>query len=255
MDNSIPITELTTLQKVERFKAILVNRSENGNPSATEYARLRSDLIMNPELHGRLPQMVITYSTLSEFWSFIKYYNPTWRGRTEYIRQQFHDLLLELEMGNNTPTKKPTEETLSRLDSDEVNKLFAVAMNRTQNDANGAITAAKSLLESTCKLLLDDMEIKYGTSEDIPTLFKKISTALNLHPDKYPDESLRKILRGCSSIVQGLSETRNRISDAHGQGRNAMNASPRHAKLTVGVAGAMSMFLVETYEHCKSIAD
>lgn len=249
---SEPAIQLTTLQKVERIKHLLTQRAEGHDPSNDEYATLRTELLQCPDLKGRLPKIITQYRTINEFWNYIKPWHEgcgSYAARREHIREQFHELLLELELGHTSPTKRPTEETLKLLDSEEAQKLFSIAMNRTANDANGAVTAAKSLLESTCKLLLDDMKVEYTPSEDIPSLFKKISTTLNLHPTKHPNDSLKKILSGCASIVQGIAETRNKISDSHGQGRNPMNAAPRHAKLTVGVAGAMSAFLVETYEH------
>jgi hypothetical protein len=244
-----PIVPLTTLQKVERIKLLLTQRAEGGQPNGYEYSTLRSELVCLPELEGKLPEMVIMYRTINEFWTYIKPLYGSYHERREHIREQFHDLLTELETRKTNPTQKPTEETLKRLNSEEVQKLFTIAMNRTEKDANGAVTAAKSLLESTCKLLLDDMKEAYTATEDIPSLFKKISTKLNLHPTQHPNDSLKKILSGCASIVQGIAETRNKISDAHGQGRNPMNAAPRHAKLAVGMAGAMSAFLVETYKH------
>ena len=246
---SDPKIQLTTLQKVERIKLLLTQRSEGGHPDNYEYSTLRAELVSLPELEGKLPEIVVMYRSISEFWTYIKPLYGSYHERREHIREEFHELLTELELGKTNPTQRPTEETLKHLNSEEVQKLFTIAMNRTEKDANSAVTAAKSLLESTCKLLLDDMNIEYNPTEDIPSLFKKISTKLNLHPTQHPNDSLRKILSGCSSIVQGIAETRNKISDAHGQGRNPMNAAPRHAKLTVGTAGAMSSFLVETYKH------
>ena len=139
--------------------------------------------------------MVMIYRSFSEFWTFIKHRIQIYRsyaGRKEYIRKEFHELLTELELGKTNPTQKSTEKTLKHLNSEEVQKLFTIAMNRTEKDANGAATAAKSLLELICKLLLDDMKVEYSSSEDIPSLFKKISPKLNLHPTQYPNDSSKK---------------------------------------------------------------
>lgn len=233
---------------------LLTQRAENGNPDQSEYIKLRSELVTMPELHGKMPEIMILHRTIPEFWTYIKALYPTWAERREHIKQQFHELLMELETGITNPALRPAAERLEHLDSKEVQKLFAIAMNRTEKDANGAVTAAKSLLESTCKVLLDDMKVVYTAKEDIPSLFKKISTKLNLHPTQHPNDSLKQILSGCVSIVQGIAETRNKISDAHGQGRNPMNAAPRHARLAVSMAGAMSAFLVETYQNMTDAA-
>ncbi|MDF9620567.1 abortive infection family protein [Pseudomonas entomophila] len=49
------------------------------------------------------------------------------------------------------------------------------------------------------------------------------------------------------SVVH-TSSLRNRLSDAHGKGKNAAKASPRHAELAVNPAGSMAMFLLTTWE-------
>ena len=41
---------------------------------------------------------------------------------------------------------------------------------------------------------------------------------------------------------------RNRIGDAHGQGRNPVRPAPRHAALAVNLAGSVATFLVETWQ-------
>ena len=244
--------QLTTLEKVERIKLLLTERAQGLSPDKTIYSTLRSELIKITELKGKLPEMIRNHRTLDEFWRFIK---NKFEGsgchslRKEYIKEEFDNLLTELEMEPTNPTQKTTTETLKHLNSEEVQNLLINAIDRSEKDPNGAVTAAKSLLESTCKLLLDDMKEEYDSSDDIPSLFKKISTQLNLHPTQHADKSLKKILSGCALIVQGIAETRNKISDAHGQGRNPMNAEPRHAKLTVSTAGAISAFLVETYQN------
>ena len=40
---------------------------------------------------------------------------------------------------------------------------------------------------------------------------------------------------------------RNKLGDAHGKGKKAVKPAARHAALAVNLAGAMAMFLVETW--------
>ena len=48
-------------------------------------------------------------------------------------------------------------------------------------------------------------------------------------------------------MVQNLGSFRNKVSDAHGQGKHPVKPLPRHATLAVNLAGAMSTFLIETW--------
>jgi hypothetical protein len=42
--------------------------------------------------------------------------------------------------------------------------------------------------------------------------------------------------------------------DAHGQGRNPIRPTPRHAELAVNLAGTMAAFLVSTWKEIKTAA-
>jgi hypothetical protein len=99
-----------------------------------------------------------------------------------------------------------------------------------------------------CKLILDDLGEKYDATADLPKLYKQASKSLNLAPEQHVEPVFKQILGGCASVVEGLGSLRNKLGDAHGQGKKRMKALPRHAQLAVNLAGAMSTFLVETYE-------
>ncbi|CAB3975658.1 hypothetical protein BCO9919_07005 [Burkholderia cenocepacia] len=41
-----------------------------------------------------------------------------------------------------------------------------------ESDPEGAITMARTLLESTCKHILDELEVTYGESPELPELYR-----------------------------------------------------------------------------------
>ena len=55
-------------------------------------------------------------------------------------------------------------------------------------------------------------------------------------------------LRPCTSVVEGLGALRNRLSDAHGQGKSGVKPASRHAELAVNLAGALAVFMLATRE-------
>ena len=67
---------------------------------------------------------------------------------------------------------------------------------------------------------------------------------LNLALHQHQEAIFKAILGNCQSVVNYLGSIRNKIGDAHGQGRRAVKPKPRHAELAVNLAGAMAAFLV-----------
>jgi Abortive infection C-terminus len=69
---------------------------------------------------------------------------------------------------------------------------------------------------------------------------------LNLSPDQHTETGFKQILKGASSVIDGLANLRNKLSDSHGHSARQARPGARHAALAVNMAGAMSMFLMET---------
>jgi hypothetical protein len=122
---------------------------------------------------------------------------------------------------------------------------------RRDDDSEGAITAARSLLETVCKHLLDELGEQYDDKADLPKLYGTTAAKLNLAPSQHTEQVFKQILGGCHSVVEGVGALRNRLSDAHGKGKSAPRPQARHAQLAVNLAGAMAMFLVETLDEMK----
>ena len=87
----------------------------------------------------------------------------------------------------------------------------------------------------------------YGPNDDLPKLYKLASEKLNLAPSQHSEEAFKRILGGCASVVEGLGSLRNKVGDAHARGKRPIRVLPRHAHLAVNLAGAMALYLVETF--------
>ena len=123
------------------------------------------------------------------------------------------------------------------------------ALDRKTSDPEGAITISRTLLESVCKNILDEQGIEYNSNKiELPELYKKTAKTLNLSASQHTEGIFRQILSGCSNIIIGLGSLRNRLGDAHGQGRNNIKPAPRHSELAVNLSGSMALYLIETYK-------
>lgn len=72
---------------------------------------------------------------------------------------------------------------------------------------------------------------------------------MNLSASQHNEEVFKQILGGCSAIVSGLGTLRNRLGDAHGQGKMPVKPSARHAELAVNLSGSMALFLISTWRN------
>ena len=144
-------------------------------------------------------------------------------------------------------------DTLETFDAEGVHAIWTKALSRRVADPEGAITVARTLVETVCKRILDDCGAAYSDKDDLPKLYATAAKALNLAPDQHSEEPIKAILGNAMGLVNGLGTLRNRLSDAHGRGGpRPVKPSPRHASLAVNTAGAIATFMVETYIERRS---
>ena len=183
------------LDKLEILQNIYVARSTHGPTDEQEYKQLRHDLLDDGRLGSRLPRFVRTSRTLDQFWMFIKPKFATYDERRQYIAEQFRPLVDELE-GHYTGAEEQVESALKSLSADAVSLAWRKALERQATDPEGAITAARTLLESVCKHILDDARQEYGTDADLPKLSRLTAEHLKIAPSQHSESIFKQILGG-----------------------------------------------------------
>lgn len=236
------------LVKIEMLKNMLVARATGESADEGDYQILRQELLAHPLLKDKLPRFVRTCRTFGEFWPFIKDKFGTYAERRGFLGEQFNPVLTFLEDQVAAPADSAADEVLGQVDTPHVQAVWRKALERRANDPEGAITSARTLLETTCKHILDEAGVEYNDSADLPSLYSLTAKTLNLSPSQHSEDIFKQILGGCHSVVQGLGALRNSLSDAHGKGKKAPKPASRHAALAVNLAGAMASFLIETWE-------
>lgn len=240
--------KLSDLEKAEYLQNMLISTATGGTAEEQDYKQLRQYFIDNPLTSSHLPTFVRTNRDLSQFWAFIKYKFATYQERRNYIWTEFNPLLESLEGKNNKPADPMISEGLKSFDEEGVHSVWSKALERRIADPEGAITASRTLLESVCKHILDNENIAYEKNRiELPELYKLTSKALNIAPNQHTEEVFKQILGGVTSVVIGLGSLRNRLGDAHGQGKAPVKPGARHAQLAVNLAGATALFLIETW--------
>jgi AbiJ N-terminal domain 3/Abortive infection C-terminus len=118
-------------------------------------------------------------------------------------------------------------------------------------DPAAAIGSSKELVESVCKVILDDYSEAYTRNDNLPDLYKKTATMLRLNVEAVREstrgsEAARRTLGALVTIVHSLAELRNELGLGHGRAKSSA-ASTRHAWLAFNAASAIAQFLLETW--------
>lgn len=239
------------LIKIETIQNLLIARATGSNENTSEYETLRFYLLKEADIKNLLPKYILTCRNLQQFWQFIKFEYATYAERRDVIWKSFQPILEKLEFSSEVPSDQIIKNVVQNIDSYYIHTIWNKALERRTTDPDGAITLSRTLLESTCKHILDELSVEYGNAPDINQLYRLVSSNLNLSPSQHTEQIFKQILGGCSAIVEGLGSLRNKISDAHGQGKNNVKPSPRHAEFAVNLAGTMAVFLFSTWEMKK----
>jgi len=128
------------------------------------------------------------------------------------------------------------------------------------NDPDLAIGTAKELVETCCKTILGDKNITPDSGWNLAQLVKNTSRELKLTPKDIPDgakaaDTIKRLLNNMATITQGIAELRNSYGTGHGRAADSTGLQPRHAKLAIGAASTLAVFLMETHEHRESTVD
>jgi hypothetical protein len=114
-------------------------RTTGSFPDENEYKEYRDILIKNTSTKKVIPDFIIYYSDLSQFWAYIKPKYSTYKKRCEYITEEFKPLISFVE-NNQNPMHKNIEEKLQTVNSDSIQKLC-------------------SKMESTMKTILNSLHV------------------------------------------------------------------------------------------------
>ncbi len=154
------------------------------------------------------------------------------------------ECLLQEFSGQPTPADEILSEIFDRIPSYSIREKWEKALHRRITDPSGAITAARSLLETTLKWIIEQREGKL--TENNKELFNKAIDVLGIEVKGKPIE---KTIEGLSLIIWGVGNMRNIHGDAHGATSNTPQPTVSEAGFCVNLAGAAALFLLEEFEN------
>ena len=182
------------LTKAQKLKNRAMDIAQGGSRDEPDFWSLRKDLCDNPNLRAYIPQFLRSCRNPQEFWSYIQPKFASYKERREYIAREFERILTYLEDENDLPGDYSITATLNRVDSQHVREAWQKALNRRAKEPDGAITMARTLLESTCKYILDEVGETYTDKDDLPGLYHQAARQLSLAPNQQVEQSLKRVL-------------------------------------------------------------
>ena len=151
-----------------------------------------------------------------------------------------------------TPGLSAVREVLAGTDPGYVAQQVTRMETAVNTDPGLAIGTAKELIETCCRTILRERGVQCPEAAEITNLVKLTAKELALTPDDISEkakaaEVIKRLLSNLGTIAQGVAELRNLYGTGHGKVAGAKGLDPRHAKLAVGAAATLVVFLVETH--------
>lgn len=238
-------------ERADSLVRMLISKATGGTFEEIAYFELRLFFIKDVALAPFVPNWLKSIRDGNQFWQFIKPKFPTYAERREFLWKEFQPLLRQCETGQSLPAEEEVNTVLKTLNSEGVESVWRKALFRLPEDLDGSITISRTLVETVCKHILEELSEPFDNRDDLPKLYRKVAVRLSLAPEDHDQQVFKQILGGCSSVITGIGTVRNSLGDAHGHGKNHLKPQKRHAKLVVNLAGAMALFLLETYQKNK----
>lgn len=154
------------------------------------------------------------------------------------------------------PSLSPLKEHAKVMNANHLAEQIRRLEASVETDPSLAIGTAKELIETCCKTILAERGKPVSGTPDVSTLTKATLKELKLVPEGVPDSArgadvIKRLLSNLGTIGNGLAELRGLYGTGHGKHGTATGLSPRHAKLAVGAAATLTVFLFETHKETK----
>jgi len=102
-------------------------------------------------------------------------------------------------------------------------------------------------LEALFKRCIEKRGLQLPNKETLKLLWSVVQKDIGFDPKSQTDDDIQRILSGLTSIVDDIAALRTHGGSAHGGGKQRYRMQERHARLSVGSAQALALFVIETW--------
>lgn len=129
----------------------------------------------------------------------------------------------------------------------EIEVEFKRSLESVESDPPAAITAACAILESFCRIYIQEEGLTLPSDKSAKPLWNLVAQHIGFAPSQQTDQDIRKVFSGFFSVVDGLACLRTHDGSAHGKEQRPYKMLPRHARLAVHAAHTLVLFGLETW--------
>ena len=225
--STVDFTNMSSVERLLRVFAVVIDE-------ATDLARRKGE-----QLSRKVSPESLKYFLSTDGFVF----------ENGQIRSHFHRL----------PSVGWTSKLGADLDLPQIDRQISRITISLDSDPELAMGTAKELLESCCKTILMERAVDFNENDELSPLVSKVRQNLKLMPDDIDHsargaKTMKRLLSNLGEITRGMSEVRNLYGTGHGKDGRSSSLHPRHAKLTVGAATTLAVFLYETHLETKETA-
>jgi hypothetical protein len=146
------------------------------------------------------------------------------------------------------------------LNTSYINGKISLMNEAIYKDTDLAIGTAKELIETECKSILKNKNIPFEKDWTIARLLKETTVTLDFTPKKATRGeravlSIRQILSGIGTTIQGVLELRNAYGTGHGKEADFEGLEPKYAKLIVGLISEIAILYLATNGETAEVVD
>jgi hypothetical protein len=143
--------------------------------------------------------------------------------------------------------RAPLGVELSSMTIRGIREHWFTAASRIPSSPSAAITAARSLLETTCKTILAEHHQEDRNGGDLSGLYKHVREVLGIDPKRGASQNVHQITSGLAQVIDGLAGLSNKAGDRHGLVAGEKIDDISFASLAVHAAGTVSLFLARVH--------
>lgn len=159
--------------KMEAIQSVLVSSATGGFADDLAYQALRKYILGDPLLKELAPAFLKDCRSLDEFWPFIKGLYGHYAERRKFVWDSFRPMFERIEETSSVPSDQSVSEILQTFDPESIHRIWLRAMDRRDADPEGAITLARTLLESVCKHILGSVTLRKAAKSASPTFARQ----------------------------------------------------------------------------------
>lgn len=139
------------------------------------------------------------------------------------------------------PARKIADALSSSYLAAQINRMEASVI----SDPSLAIGTAKDFLETICKGIMREHHKQPSGGANLPELMKQTRECLGLVGKVDGVEGIRNIMSAITTLTQGIAEVRGYFGSGHGHDPATQPPPPEVAKLAVGAATTLGVFLFD----------